>query len=154
MRQHQRLAEVERSLEVKRRELAALERHDPLTGACNRREFELALRREFKRVQRDQGRLALAVLDVDHLKPYNERHGREAGDAVLQRLAALLSEQGLDPARLEDSHSQAAHERYELNTQQAIGAGVFGSPSYVVEGEIFWGQDRLDFLERKLRSFN
>jgi diguanylate cyclase (GGDEF)-like protein len=93
MRQHQRLAEVERSLEVKRRELAALERHDPLTGACNRREFELALRREFKRVQRDQGRLALAVLDVDHLKPYNERHGREAGDAVLQRLAALLSEQ-------------------------------------------------------------
>ena len=65
-------------------------------------------------------------------------------------LAALLSEQGLDPARLEDSHSQAAHERYELNTQQAIGAGVFGSPSYVVEGEIFWGQDRLDFLQRRL----
>ncbi len=65
-------------------------------------------------------------------------------------LAALLSEQGLEPARLEDSHSQAAHERYELNTQQAIGAGVFGSPSYVVEGEIFWGQDRLDFLQRRL----
>lgn len=67
-------------------------------------------------------------------------------------LAALLSEQGLDPARLEDSHSQAAHERYELNTQQAIGAGVFGSPSYVVEGEIFWGQDRLDFLQRRLEQ--
>lgn len=93
VRQHQRLADVERSLEAKRRELAALERHDPLTGACNRREFEVALRREFKRVQRDQGRLALAVLDVDHLKLYNEHHGRDAGDALLKRLVALLTEQ-------------------------------------------------------------
>jgi len=93
LRQHQRLEQVERSLDAKRRELAALERHDPLTGAANRREFELALRREFKRVQRDQGRLALAVLDVDDLKPYNERHGRAAGDEVLKRLAQLLAEQ-------------------------------------------------------------
>ncbi|WAC74188.1 GGDEF domain-containing protein [Roseateles sp. SL47] len=93
LRQHHRLAEVERSLEAKRRELAALERHDPLTGASNRREFELALRREFKRVQREQGRLALAVLDVDNLKPYNERHGRDAGDELLRRLAHLLAEQ-------------------------------------------------------------
>jgi carboxymethylenebutenolidase len=42
-------------------------------------------------------------------------------------------------------------ERYEANTQAAIDAGVFGSPSYVIEGEIFWGQDRLDFVERALR---
>lgn len=36
-------------------------------------------------------------------------------------------------------------------TAKALEAGVFGAPSYVVEGEIFWGQDRLDFLERKIR---
>ncbi|MBP6768586.1 MAG: DsbA family protein, partial [Reyranella sp.] len=30
--------------------------------------------------------------------------------------------------------------------------GVFGAPSYVIDGEIFWGQDRLDFVERKLAS--
>ena len=65
-------------------------------------------------------------------------------------LAELLSEQGLSAARLEQSHSQAAHERYDANTQQAIDAGVFGAPSYVIDGEIFWGQDRLDFVERKL----
>jgi 2-hydroxychromene-2-carboxylate isomerase len=41
-------------------------------------------------------------------------------------------------------------ERYEGNTQRAIDAGVFGAPSYVVDGEIFWGQDRLDFLDRRL----
>ena len=65
-------------------------------------------------------------------------------------LAALLAEQGLSAARLEESHSQTVHERYEIDTQQAIDAGVFGSPSYVIDGEIFWGQDRLDFVARRL----
>jgi diguanylate cyclase (GGDEF)-like protein len=92
-RQHQRLEQAERSLDAKRRELAQLERHDALTGASNRREFEIALRREFKRAQRDQGRLALAVLDVDDLKPYNQHHGRPAGDEVLKALARVLREQ-------------------------------------------------------------
>lgn len=67
-------------------------------------------------------------------------------------LAELLAEQGLDARRLEQAYSQAARERYEAYTQQAIDAGVFGAPSYVIDGEIFWGQDRLDFVERKLKS--
>jgi carboxymethylenebutenolidase len=65
-------------------------------------------------------------------------------------LAALLTEQGLPGALLERSHSQAVQERYESYTQAAIDAGVFGAPSYVIDGEIFWGQDRLDFVERVL----
>ena len=65
-------------------------------------------------------------------------------------LAALLSEQGLPAVLLAQSHSQAVQERYESHTQAAIDAGVFGAPSYVVDGEIFWGQDRLDFVERAL----
>ena len=40
--------------------------------------------------------------------------------------------------------------KYTGLTQEAITAGVFGAPSYVVAGELFWGQDRLDFLDRKL----
>ena len=67
-------------------------------------------------------------------------------------LAELLAEQGLDAARLEQSHSQAAQVRYEANTQAAIDAGVFGAPSYVIDGEMFWGQDRLGFVERKLAA--
>lgn len=66
-------------------------------------------------------------------------------------LADLVARQGLAPRRIEDGHSQAAAERYDLNTQQAIDAGVFGAPTYAVEGELFWGQDRLDFLERRLQ---
>ncbi len=71
-----------------------------------------------------------------------------ADEAVL---AALLRERELPAARLEAAHSQTVHERYEADTQAAIDAGVFGAPSYVVDGEIFWGQDRLDFLERRLK---
>lgn len=70
-----------------------------------------------------------------------------ADEAVL---AAVLAENGLPAARLEDAHSQAAHERYEVDTEQAIAAGVFGAPTYVIGGELFWGQDRLDFVERRL----
>ena len=65
-------------------------------------------------------------------------------------LAELLQEQNLAAGLLTQSHSQAVQVRYETYTQAAIDAGVFGAPSYVVDGEIFWGQDRLDFVERAL----
>jgi 2-hydroxychromene-2-carboxylate isomerase len=73
---------------------------------------------------------------------------RNIGDD--QVLAELLAENGLDAKRLVQSESQEVRERYEAYTQQAIAAGVFGAPSYVIDGEIFWGQDRLDFVARKL----
>jgi carboxymethylenebutenolidase len=65
-------------------------------------------------------------------------------------LAELLQEQNLPASLMAQSHSQAVQVRYEAYTQAAIDAGVFGAPSYVVDGEIFWGQDRLDFVERAL----
>ena len=65
-------------------------------------------------------------------------------------LIELLHEQNLPVACLEQAYSQAVHERYESYTQMAIDAGVFGAPSYVLSGEIFWGQDRLEFVERAL----
>jgi carboxymethylenebutenolidase len=65
-------------------------------------------------------------------------------------LAELLDEQDLPGSLMEASRTQAVQERYETYTQAAIDAGVFGAPSYVVDGEIFWGQDRLDFVERAL----
>jgi len=67
-------------------------------------------------------------------------------------LAALLKERELPARRIEDAHSQAVAERYEANTRRAIDAGVFGAPSYVIDGEIFWGQDRLDFVDRRLAA--
>jgi 2-hydroxychromene-2-carboxylate isomerase len=65
-------------------------------------------------------------------------------------LQAMLGETRLPLRRLDDSQSQAVDERYEADSQRAIDAGVFGAPTYVALGEMFWGQDRLDFLERRL----
>ncbi|CAG0946222.1 2-hydroxychromene-2-carboxylate isomerase [Gammaproteobacteria bacterium] len=73
---------------------------------------------------------------------------RNIADA--NELASMLTALKLPAARLDDAQSQAVHERYEADTQQAIDAGVFGAPSYVIDGEIFWGQDRLDFVARRL----
>jgi 2-hydroxychromene-2-carboxylate isomerase len=72
-----------------------------------------------------------------------------ASEAVLSE---LLAEQGLSAARIEQAHSQAVQQRYDEDTARAIEIGVFGAPSYVVDGEMFWGQDRLDFVERKLKG--
>lgn len=70
--------------------------------------------------------------------------------ASAQVLAEILQAVGRDAARLAQSQAPEIQQLYEANTQQAIDAGVFGAPSYVVNGEIFWGQDRLDLLEKKL----
>jgi 2-hydroxychromene-2-carboxylate isomerase len=45
----------------------------------------------------------------------------------------------------------AVKSAYQANTQEAIERQVFGAPTYIYKGELFWGQDRLDFLERALR---
>lgn len=76
-----------------------------------------------------------------------ERHLAER-----ETLAALLAENALAASLLAESEEPEVQARFEANTQRAIAAGVFGAPSYVVDGEIFWGQDRLDFLERRLRA--
>jgi 2-hydroxychromene-2-carboxylate isomerase len=65
-------------------------------------------------------------------------------------LATMLSEQGLPARRLDDARAPEVQARYDANTQQAIETGIFGAPTYVVDGEMFWGQDRLDFVARRL----
>jgi len=64
-------------------------------------------------------------------------------------LASLAAKAGLDVRALEARVSAMA-DRYATLTKEAIDRGVFGAPSYVIDGEIFWGQDRLDFVARKL----
>lgn len=75
--------------------------------------------------------------------------GRNPADRA--DLAALIGEAGLDPAWLlpEADRAEWARQRRE-DSAMALARGVFGAPSYVVGEEIFWGQDRLDFLDRHL----
>jgi 2-hydroxychromene-2-carboxylate isomerase len=97
---------------------------------------------------KDGNEAALKLAGAVHVAVWaQERHIADEST-----LAAILEEQGLAPARSEESHSQAVHEQYHNNTQQAIAVGVFGAPSYVIDGEIFWGQDRLNFVQRRLMA--
>jgi 2-hydroxychromene-2-carboxylate isomerase len=69
-------------------------------------------------------------------------------DAVLAQIANAC---GFDGAMLmKSSQTAGVQAEYEKNTDDALAANVFGSPWYVVDGEGFWGQDRLDFVERAL----
>ncbi|MDQ6681575.1 MAG: 2-hydroxychromene-2-carboxylate isomerase [Pseudomonadota bacterium] len=65
-------------------------------------------------------------------------------------LGAMLGECGLPARRLDDAQDPAIQQRYDANTQKSIDAGIFGAPTYLIDGEMFWGQDRLDFVERRL----
>lgn len=58
---------------------------DPLTGAANRRGWNPALTREIRRVRRLNQPLAVAVIDLDRFKQYNDKHGHAKGDELLQR---------------------------------------------------------------------
>ena len=66
-------------------------------------------------------------------------------------LATLIGDVGLDASTvLPQADEERWASRRALDTQAALDRGVFGAPSYVVGDEIFWGQDRLEFLERRL----
>ena len=67
-------------------------------------------------------------------------------------LVQLLDECGLPESLLALSQTDDVQARYAANTQAAMDAGVFGAPTYGVAGELFWGQDRLDFLARRLAA--
>jgi diguanylate cyclase len=68
--------------------LESLARTDPLTGVPNRRVWEEELPREMDRARRMGTSLCVAMIDLDHFKAYNDRHGHQAGDLVLKTAAS------------------------------------------------------------------
>ena len=64
---------------------------DHLTGAYNRRAFDSALRQAMQEAEQDGQPLSLLLLDIDHFKAVNDRHGHDVGDRVLQSVAERLS---------------------------------------------------------------
>lgn len=76
---------------------------------------------------------------------------RDLGDiAVLHELAKKA---GLDAASvLQIAQGSTAEAFYAINLENAVAADVFGSPAYVLDNEVFWGQDRLDLLDHALRT--
>jgi 2-hydroxychromene-2-carboxylate isomerase len=68
-------------------------------------------------------------------------------------VATLADESGLPGGQLvKRSATEEISAAYEQNRQDALSADVFGSPAYVLDGEVFWGQDRLELLADALKS--
>ncbi|MEE8630365.1 MULTISPECIES: 2-hydroxychromene-2-carboxylate isomerase [Methylobacterium] len=74
---------------------------------------------------------------------------RDIADPAVRR--AIADENGYDGAALVAAEgSEAVQAQYRRNGEEAEALGVFGSPTLVLDGELFWGQDRLGFLDRAL----
>jgi 2-hydroxychromene-2-carboxylate isomerase len=75
----------------------------------------------------------------------------EKDTGVRDTLSGLIRDVGLDPATvLPMAADPRWADRREADTKAALARGVFGAPSYVIGDEIFWGQDRLEFVQRRL----
>ena len=69
------------------------------------------------------------------------------------QLAAAIRDAGLDSARLlGQAKAPETAAQFEAFTDEAIARQIFGAPTYVYNGELFWGQDRLEFLDRALAN--
>ncbi len=94
-------------------------------------------------------------LDVDQLAhTMLEAHWRDDADlADADTLARVAQDLGFESAPLlEAALSPGVQAIYEANTEEAIRRSVFGSPTYFVDGDMFYGQDRLDQVARALRQ--
>jgi len=70
-----------------------------------------------------------------------------------ETLLAVAADCGLDGGSLmEEAGTQAIAERRAADSREAIERGVFGAPTYIIDGQIFWGQDRLDMLKLALEG--
>jgi diguanylate cyclase len=106
-----KVEEAEREVERLQQELASaseMVRHDPLTGALNRKGMDDALETEASRAKRHGSLLCLAMLDIDNFKKLNDSFGHAAGDAALVHLAKVVEE----TIRPEDTLSRYGGEEF------------------------------------------
>jgi 2-hydroxychromene-2-carboxylate isomerase len=136
-----RLMELKRWREVRNTPLILQPKSSPSDDAAATR-LVIAAKLQGKDAHRLATEFGRAIWELD--EPLGE-------PAVM---AAAAKRAGLDAATLRAGGPSDAEldQMYEQYTQEALAAGVFGAPSYVLpSGEFFWGQDRLEMLERALK---
>ena len=100
---------------------------------------------------REQGRMADAIKVAHAVLHALWVEEKNTGDP--ETLRSIIGGCGLDAASvIKASEAPDIAEKREAYTKHAIEQGVFGAPSFVIDREIFWGQDRLDFVDRKLAT--
>lgn len=98
------------ALVVDELELRRIAERDHLTGALTRRGFTEQMKKEIARFQRHNRDSVLLLLDVDHFKSVNDRHGHPAGDQVLKGVSAVC----LDQLRADDSFGRIGGEEFAV----------------------------------------
>jgi 2-hydroxychromene-2-carboxylate isomerase len=101
---------------------------------------------------------AIAADNMGKLVPYSDAvyraiftEKRNMEDPVV--IGTVLREAGLDPAALLAAiGTPEVKDRLRANTEEAVGRGVFGAPTFFVGKELHFGQDRMDFVEEELRK--
>lgn len=93
-----------------------------------------------------------AALSLSHavLRAIWQEDRNIADPALLEALADAVGLNGA--ALMEAARMPEALEAFQRDTDTAIAEGVFGAPTWIVDSERFWGQDRLDFLEERLAA--
>ena len=70
-----------------------------------------------------------------------------------EELARVVAETGLDPTLVERASDQAVKDELKRAGERALELGLCGVPSFIIEGHVFWGQDRLNFVSKALRGW-
>jgi 2-hydroxychromene-2-carboxylate isomerase len=105
-----------------------------------------------------RGALGLQMREAARLVPYGDAvfraiwvEGRNMNDPAT--VGAVLQEAGFEPqAFLALTQDAQVKEQLKTVTQEAVARGVFGAPTFFVGHDMFWGQDRLDFVQQALES--
>jgi diguanylate cyclase (GGDEF)-like protein len=104
------------------RELAQLAAVDPLTGLANRRTLDQTLQQEWLRAQRSGQPLSILMIDADHFKAFNDRHGHQRGDEALRTLAHQIGGHVRRPA---DLAARYGGEEFAVVLPETTTAGAF-----------------------------
>ena len=139
-RQRYRLVELQRWREKRGLSFTITPKHWP---------FDVNLADRFVIAINASGKSADAFLRRAFAAVWEEE--RNLADPLV--LTELAEQAGLDSSSLMDVATGSTTEAiYALNLENAVAGDVFGSPAYVLQGEVFWGQDRLDLLNDALAS--
>ncbi len=107
---------------------------DGLTGLCNRKAFDVRLRRAMGRAKADQEAMALILLDIDHFKRFNDHYGHRTGDLVLRLVGRVVA----DNVKGRDTAARYGGEEFAVILAGAdlrAGAVVAGQMRAVLDGK-------------------
>lgn len=105
-----------------------------------------------------RGAVGLQLREPQRMVPYVEAvfraiwvDGKNMNEAAT--VAGVLQQAGFDPERLLAlTQDPAVKDELKAVTQDAVARGVFGAPTFFVQNQMFWGQDRLDFVKEALQQ--